>query len=260
MEFRQVVQVCRSAAAATRPSLIRPAPSSLLFQHHQFSTDSKRQQLEAAAPAQPQSETPLPNTQSSPQYRVDQLRSGLENPPSSFVPRRPPIRSNNFFLDQSAKPTKSWTSPLRTAPKAGAGARPAISLTGKAPAGPSDVSAVLPGQIDMDMQQATSDMGTWKETDFMAKFKLVPQSEMRLRPSTGRTIEVKGNVDLARGLRLLQRSVAQNRIQRDLRLQRAHERPALKRKRMKRERWQVRFKDGFKATIARAMELKKQGW
>jgi small subunit ribosomal protein MRP21 len=110
-----------------------------------------------------------------------------------------------------------------------------------------------------DMQNATSSMGLWVQDDFASKH-YQPEPELRLRPSRGRTVHVKGQVDVARAFRLLDKTVAQNAIKREARQQKSHERPALKRKRQKRERWQVRFKTGMRATIGRVMELKAQGW
>ena len=69
-----------------------------------------------------------------------------------------------------------------------------------------------------------------------------------------------GAVDVARSFRLLSVQVAQNKIRRDFQAQRFHERPGLKRKRLKSERWQRRFKKGFKETVRRVNELVKQGW
>ncbi|ROW05829.1 hypothetical protein VMCG_05170 [Cytospora schulzeri] len=86
--------------------------------------------------------------------------------------------------------------------------------------------------------------------------------KLRLRPSIGRTVHCgKGSkVDLARGLQLLNTQVRKNKVSQDLMRQRFHERPGLKRKRLRRERWRARFKDGFKATCGRVRELARQGW
>jgi hypothetical protein len=54
--------------------------------------------------------------------------------------------------------------------------------------------------------------------------------------------------------------VRKNRIKMEVAMQRFHERPGLKRKRLRRERWRKRFKEGFVATIKRVKELRKQGW
>ncbi|AEO61051.1 hypothetical protein MYCTH_2310836 [Thermothelomyces thermophilus ATCC 42464] len=293
MEFRQVVSVCRSAAAAaTRPSLAstRPFPSSVLIQRHQFSTNNKQQSEAAAAAAavqQPPSETPV--NPRSPAYRVAQLQASLSQNPSSSssLPPRPPIRKNNMLEGSQ----KSWAAPQArsgggNSSSGGASLFRNTTLTGRAPTSSSSSSSSsagtgdlfnLPTQITSDMERATgaggskSDgstgttgttetMSTWSEDEFLPKHYDVSEPELRLRPSTGRTIQIKGNVDLARGFRLLHRAVSQNKIKAHVRLTRFHERPALKRKRLKRERWQERFRQGFRATINRVMELKAQGW
>ncbi|RYP57893.1 hypothetical protein DL769_009225 [Monosporascus sp. CRB-8-3] len=87
-----------------------------------------------------------------------------------------------------------------------------------------------------------------------------PRPTMRLVPRLGRTVHVSKNVDVARSFKILAIQVAQNRIRQDFQYQRFHERPGLKRKRLKSERWQKRFKRGFKETVRRVRELTKQGW
>jgi small subunit ribosomal protein MRP21 len=42
--------------------------------------------------------------------------------------------------------------------------------------------------------------------------------------------------------------------------ERNHERQGMKRKRLKMERWQRRFRTGFNAAAKRVVELKGQGW
>ena len=87
-----------------------------------------------------------------------------------------------------------------------------------------------------------------------------PPPDLRLRPSTGRTIHVQGHVDVARSLQLLGMLVRRNKLPQTVRAQRFHERPGLKRKRLRSERWRARFKEGFKATVKRVKDLTKQGW
>ena len=132
-------------------------------------------------------------------------------------------------------------------------------LTG---AGSSSMDTVLgmPARLAADMQRATGDtMKTWDINKFTDEA-YGPEPELRLRPATGRTVEVRGNIDFARGLRLLNSVVSVNNLRADVRNQRFHERPALKRKRNLRERWRVRFRAGFAATRNRVFELKAQGW
>ncbi|KAI1453400.1 hypothetical protein F4805DRAFT_377050 [Annulohypoxylon moriforme] len=83
---------------------------------------------------------------------------------------------------------------------------------------------------------------------------------MRLIPRTGRTIRVGKAVDVARSFTLLQIQLNQNRVRTDFNIQKNHERPGLKRKRLKSQRWIRRFKKGFKSCIVRVKELTKQGW
>lgn len=83
---------------------------------------------------------------------------------------------------------------------------------------------------------------------------------MRLTPKTGRTVNIGAGIDIGRGFRLLEQSCARNKVRSDFTKQRFHERGGLKRKRLRRERWRRRFMDGFKSTIARVKEMKRQGW
>lgn len=93
----------------------------------------------------------------------------------------------------------------------------------------------------------------------------------RLRPVVGRTVELTTagsvangksgrNIDFAKALARLDMQVKVNRVKNDVARQRFHERNGLKRKRLRTERWQRRFKDGFKATCRRVSELARQGW
>lgn len=81
-----------------------------------------------------------------------------------------------------------------------------------------------------------------------------------LKPSTGRMVEINGNIDLGRGFRMLEQSCGRNRVRADFTKQRFHERGGLKRKRLRRERWRRRFMEGFRATVGRVKQLKNQGW
>ncbi|TGJ85808.1 hypothetical protein E0Z10_g2949 [Xylaria hypoxylon] len=87
-----------------------------------------------------------------------------------------------------------------------------------------------------------------------------PRAHLRMVPRTGRTVYVKRDVDVARSFKLLSIQVAQNKLRSDFQSQRFHERPGKKRKRLRGDRWQRRFKKGFKATISRVRELTAQGW
>jgi small subunit ribosomal protein MRP21 len=85
--------------------------------------------------------------------------------------------------------------------------------------------------------------------------------EIRCVPRTGRTVQVtRDSGGAARAFKVLGMQCAANRVRQDARQQRFHERPGLKRKRLKSERWRRRFKQAFRATCKRVDELRRQGW
>ncbi|KXX80930.1 hypothetical protein MMYC01_203537 [Madurella mycetomatis] len=238
MEFRQVVQsVCRSAAA--RPSLLasaRPFPSAILLQHHQFSTGTRL--LSEAAAEAPRQQVEPSSEQSRPFPPTHSARSGQ----TTLPPRPPPIRRNSLFMDEQQKRNQTQYKTKASDPSTAAD------------------PFQLPSLIHGDMEKSTGSLSTWDEGDFLKRHFSSPQPDPRMRPSTGRTINLRQNVDVARAFQLLDRAVTRNNLRRDMRLQRQHERPALKRKRQWRERWRVRFKEGMRAVINRTMELRAQGW
>jgi len=61
-------------------------------------------------------------------------------------------------------------------------------------------------------------------------------------------------------LRVLNRMVRDDQVKNKFHSQKFHERKGLKKKRLRSQRWRSRFKHGFKATVSRVIELKKQGW
>lgn len=85
---------------------------------------------------------------------------------------------------------------------------------------------------------------------------------VRSRPSVGRTIEVvpEKGVDFGRALRNLGVSCSVNKVKQDLARQRFHERPGMKKKRLKSERWRKMFKQSFQATVMRVKEMRRKGW
>ncbi|RYP91950.1 hypothetical protein DL770_001924 [Monosporascus sp. CRB-9-2] len=111
--------------------------------------------------------------------------------------------------------------------------------------------------VSQDVYIELSDLQKTKHSEAAPE---APKPTMRLVPRLGRTVHVSSNVDVARSFKILAIQVAQNRIRQDFQYQRFHERPGLKRKRLKSERWQKRFKKGFKETVRRVRELTKQGW
>ncbi|KAK1836833.1 hypothetical protein QBC39DRAFT_337430 [Podospora conica] len=110
------------------------------------------------------------------------------------------------------------------------------------------------------IQQDASQLSSFDEDDFYKKnIHRTAQASLRLRPVTGRTVNVT-NGDVSWAFNNLQRRVQANKVKQDKMRQRFHERPALKRKRKLRERWRARFKEGVNAAIKRTMTLRAQGW
>ncbi|KAL9125280.1 MAG: hypothetical protein Q9217_005493 [Psora testacea] len=85
---------------------------------------------------------------------------------------------------------------------------------------------------------------------------------IRSRPKVGRTIELDKarGMDFGRAMRQLNILCATNRVRADAMRQRFHERPGMKRKRLKSERWRKLFKEGFRATVGRVKEMRRKGW
>ncbi|KAF2150946.1 hypothetical protein K461DRAFT_279728 [Myriangium duriaei CBS 260.36] len=85
---------------------------------------------------------------------------------------------------------------------------------------------------------------------------------VRLGPSLGRTVKVNPsrNIDVGRAFRQLEILCRKNQVRNDAARQKFHERPGLKRKRVRSERWRRTFKEGFKGMIALVKKMKKQGW
>lgn len=92
----------------------------------------------------------------------------------------------------------------------------------------------------------------------------VPEKKlpMKLDASVGRRIYVdeKRGVDAARAFRSLETRCARNKVRRDFMRQRFHERPGLKRKRLRSERWRWRFKQNFTGVVKLVQQMAKQGW
>jgi ribosomal protein S21 len=85
---------------------------------------------------------------------------------------------------------------------------------------------------------------------------------LHLGLKTGRQMEVVASnaTDLAIKLGMLGALTSRNKVRQDERRQKFHERPGLKRKRLKRERWRKRFSTSFASICARATSLARQGW
>ncbi|KAL2677265.1 hypothetical protein Neosp_011034 [[Neocosmospora] mangrovei] len=94
----------------------------------------------------------------------------------------------------------------------------------------------------------------------------IDRPQIRAKAVTGRTVFVKERITRTSGptpmvaLRVLGRMIREDQVKNKYHSQKFHERKGLKKKRLRSQRWRARFKHGFKATVSRVIELKKQGW
>ncbi|KAI9726562.1 MAG: hypothetical protein M1828_000929 [Chrysothrix sp. TS-e1954] len=84
----------------------------------------------------------------------------------------------------------------------------------------------------------------------------------KLKPSLGKVIEVNEakKMDVGRAFRVLNGKCSQEGVFQMVRLQRFHERPGLKRKRLRMSRWRRRFQESFRGTVGRVEALRRKGW
>ncbi|KAK7420532.1 hypothetical protein QQX98_002731 [Neonectria punicea] len=95
-----------------------------------------------------------------------------------------------------------------------------------------------------------------------------PMARPRIRAKavTGRTVFVKDRITPTSAptpmiaLRVLNKMVREQQVKTKFHSQKFHERNGLKKKRLRSQRWRTRFKNGFKETVNRVLELKRQGW
>ncbi|KAK4628808.1 hypothetical protein CLAFUW4_07968 [Fulvia fulva] len=85
---------------------------------------------------------------------------------------------------------------------------------------------------------------------------------LKLGPTLGRTVEVNAarGMDVGKAFRSLETLCGRNSVKRDFQMQRFHERPGMKRKRLKSVRWRRHFKKNFKATVVLVQKMTRQGW
>ncbi|KAK4967676.1 hypothetical protein LTR42_010001 [Elasticomyces elasticus] len=83
-----------------------------------------------------------------------------------------------------------------------------------------------------------------------------------LSPSVGRAVNVipDRGMDIGRAFKTLEIQCNKNSVKRDFMRQRFHERPGLKRKRLRQERWRRRFRENFRGVVAMVQGMRAQGW
>ena len=121
---------------------------------------------------------------------------------------------------------------------------------------------IIPGQTRPFDAHASTASSYRQSVSTKKLFKPRAVRTIESSPRVGRTVEVnpKKGVDLNRALRKLGTNCALNNVRRDLINRRYHERPGMRRKRLKREQWRARFKHGFRALVEKVLAMRKKGW
>ncbi|TGZ83145.1 hypothetical protein EX30DRAFT_394378 [Ascodesmis nigricans] len=91
----------------------------------------------------------------------------------------------------------------------------------------------------------------------MAPVPHIEQKLPKMGPSAGRSIMVTQG--LPQAFMKLNYVLRENNVKGMVKAAKEHERPGLKRKRLKRQRWRARFKEGFKRMVQTALKMKKMG-
>lgn len=220
---------------------------------------------------------------SSPKPESDSNESPLRRPAPPFVGSRDDVKHQEVrqLIDEIGIPkaTKSRKYPSVPTSQQSGGRRPLSALdvvkdafSYRSP--PPMQSAYLPGAIHNQMNipeqpgssgaQDGASLAYRRGVRAPLKRSVKPRAVRTIEssPRVGRTIEInlKRGLDLPRALRKLGFQCIENNVRRDQLNQRYYERPGMKRKRLKRERWRARFKLGFKALVQKVQAMRRKGW
>lgn len=264
MDLRAVQTALFAGRAASRwaTSTSTTLNATALFARYISSTRERPQEAEAVEPSEPSSSslTPAPSMYNHMQRRLQQQQQSQTTPQGGQQQQQQQVESVRNLLYSTTPSSSSTTSSSSQETN-----NPPNNLTGWA-----TPTAGL-ARAQRKTSAAISDLG-WdlleprpSEEDLTRSRDITTQPmpediKLRLRPVLGRSITLGDSLDLAFGLRMLGTRCATNKVSSDSRAQRFHERPGLKRKRLKSQRWRNRFRTGFRATCDRVTELARQGW
>ncbi|KAM0345572.1 hypothetical protein ACHAPU_006225 [Fusarium lateritium] len=185
----------------------------------------------------------------------------------------PKARSNPYVVDPAqasrpspladATPAESNPSQPRSNPLIGSVPPPPPAGSSTEESKPSDhaYDATKPFSLDI-----ASIIAARANTHTDSAADPVTRPQIRAKPVTGRTVFIRDRITKTSGptpmvaLRVLNRIIREDQVKNKYHSQKFHERKGLKKKRLRSQRWRSRFKHGFKATVTRVIELKKQGW
>lgn len=199
--------------------------------------------------SQPSSSSSLARRSAAGSRIDDLLKSTLDVPDRrSRQPYKPPTDSSASMMDASFKASQYYD--LRTRGDRSPGS---LSRLMKFPNSPGAGTSSDPSDF-------LSDERSSRQLDLLEARRA--KRSIRSRPSLGRTIDVDPDrgADFGRALRRLEILCAVNRVRADQNRQRFHERPGMKKKRLKSERWRRLFRESFRATVGRVKEMRRKGW
>ena len=233
----------RNAQPSSARGALHPAVSPTIKHKRLLTTTPRLAQADKATPNPKPKFTPSDAT-------LDAISNMIQNPQRYERPLTPP--SNDGFTI-SKGPPKNSSEDLQRFYNLDKSAlkRPATLSSGG-----STGTAKTPGY-------QTSAPAPLNTQAMLAESSRQPQlPRMRLTAALGRTVNIAPNrgLDLARAFNLLRIKIATSNIRGESAKQRYHERPGLKRKRLRSENWRRRFMTGFQAMVAQVRHMKRQGW
>ena len=276
----QLLSRSQSRLRSRRLSYISSRPLPSLHYVRPISTSMSRDQQTAAAtseepaPAEPSNQQPSQNPISTPRrFRpdsrkdtdMDKYKATVNQPtPDDWKIKESGRAFNQPSSDYTNKLLKSIESQGQNTSEASRRAAMAKSPSNR-PYTNRGKTKVNTHVMDVPANPDASYPMTVQDTDFENAARPVADlspSPVKLGPSLGKSFEVipsKG-MDLSRAFRSVEMRCSANRVRAMFYDQRFHERPGLKKKRLKSQRWRSRFKQGFQAVVRRVEELRRKGW
>ena len=226
------------APSIHRASVTRPSISRSIYPRHQELFSTSAQRCEERTTPQPQRSR---DTEFSKAVNTNPLILDLLN--STFDPKNGPAKQDSSSsADMLENPFKD---DLYRPEHESRASRDGSIVSGMH----------MPGSLDSNyLRRAAARVARDNE-------KVIPRNTatIKSRPSLGRTVEVTER-GVAVALQQLEAECRRNNLRVDQKRQRFHERPGMKRKRLKSERWRKRFKIAFKATVQKVQDMRKKGW
>lgn len=196
---------------------------------------------------------------------------GKSNPTSNSWINPTIKKMDSTNQDIFSNTISSWTSPIGEKPFPFSRHPSRNSLTtpkdtvSLSPASDAVIQKALTNKIygkDIDWyKMIDTDSSSSKLMELANTLKTKPFRQLlSFSPSSGRSVFVTPKVDIMMAFKKMEMGCSRNRVRREATAQRFHERPGLKRKRLKSLKWRERFLDSFKATLNRVQDLRSQGW